>query len=194
MVYLLEHLFRVVWHEEVVPKEWREGLIVNLFKKGDKEEPGNYRGITLLSVVGKVFCKNRLVEHLDRERALHEGQAGFRKNRSCIDNVYTLNEVVQGRLREDKPTYAFFLDVQKAYDTVWRDGLWLKLWDMGVKGKMWRVVKGMYEVSRSAVLLDREKSNMFSVEQGVAQQYCFQYFNDLLKEVYRRGGRRSAAL
>ena len=37
MVYLLEHLFRVVWHEEVVPKEWREGLIVNLFKKGDKE-------------------------------------------------------------------------------------------------------------------------------------------------------------
>ena len=49
MVYLLEHLFRVVWHEEVVPKEWREGLIVNLFKKGDKEEPGNYRGITLIT-------------------------------------------------------------------------------------------------------------------------------------------------
>ena len=41
-------VFRVVWHEEVVPKEWREGLIVNLFKKGDKEEPGNYRGITLM--------------------------------------------------------------------------------------------------------------------------------------------------
>ena len=85
-----------------------------------------------------------MVEHLDRERALYEGQAGFRKNRSCIDNVYTLNEAVQGTLREDnldKPTYAFFLDVQKAYDMVWRDGLWLKLWDTGVKGKMWRVVK-----------------------------------------------------
>ena len=98
-----------------------------------------------------MFCKilnNRLVEHLDRERALHEGQTGFR---SCIDNVDTLNEVVQGRLREDKPTYAFFLDVQKAYDTVWRDGLWLKLWNMCGKGKMWHVVKGMYEVSRSAV-------------------------------------------
>ena len=48
--------------------------------------------------------------------------------------------------------------MQKAYDTMWRDGLWLKLWDMGVKGKMWHVVKGMYEVSRSAVLLDGEKS------------------------------------
>ena len=86
-------------------------------------------------------------------QALHEGQAGFRKKRSCIDNVYTLNEIVQGRLREGKKTYAFSLDVQKAYDTVWRNGLWVKLWDLGVRGRMWRVIKRMYEASRSAVLL-----------------------------------------
>ena len=55
---------------------------------------------------------------------------------------------MQGRLKEDKETYAFFLD---AYDTVWLDVLWLKLWDMGVKGRMWRVIKKMYEASRSAV-------------------------------------------
>ena len=91
---------------------------------------------------------SRLVHCLDKEGALHEGQAGFRVNRSCMDNVYTLNIIVQGRLKEDKETYAFF-DVQKAYDTVWRDGLWLKLWDMGVKGKMWRVIKKMHEAFRS---------------------------------------------
>ena len=51
-----------------------------------------------------------------------------------MDNVYTLNEIVQGRFREDKETYAFFLDVQKAYDTVLCNGLWLKLWD-GCKGE-----------------------------------------------------------
>ena len=51
MVYLLEQLFSVIWHEETVPKQWREGLIVNLFKKSDREDPGNNRGITLLSVV-----------------------------------------------------------------------------------------------------------------------------------------------
>ena len=139
MVYLLEQLFSVIWREETVPKRWREGLIVNLF---NREDPGNYRGITLLSVVGKVFCKIRLVQCLDKGGALHEGQAGFRV-RSCMDNVCTLNEIVQGRVREDKETYAFILDVQKAYDTVWRDGLWLKLWDMGVKGRMWRVIKKM---------------------------------------------------
>ena len=67
---------------------------------------------------------------------------------------------MQGRLR------AFFLVVQKA---VWRDGLWVKMWDVGVRGKLWRVIRRMYDVSRSAVLLEGEKSASFSVEQGVAQ-------------------------
>ena len=67
--------------------------------------------------------------HLDKEGILHEGQAWFVVNRSCMDIVFTLSELVQG-----KCTYAFFLDIQKAYDTVWRDGLWLKLRDLGVKG------------------------------------------------------------
>ena len=52
---------------------------------------------------------------------------------------------------------------------MWHDGLWVKLWDMGVKGRMWGVIKNMYEASRSAILLEGEKSAAFRVEQGVAQ-------------------------
>ena len=78
-----------------------------------------------------------MVQHLVEGQALHEGHAGFRKKKSCIENVYTLNEIAQGRLREGKKTYAFFLDVLKAYDTVWRNGLWVKLW--GLAGVLiWR--------------------------------------------------------
>ena len=94
MANLLKALYEVVWTEEGIPKQWRQGLIVSLYKKGDVEDPGNYRGITLLNVVGKLFCKilnNRLVIRLESEKALHEGQAGFRAKRSCVDNVYTLN-------------------------------------------------------------------------------------------------------
>ena len=57
MIDLLQQLFAAVWRKEFVPSEWSEGLIVNMFKKGDKVGPGNYRGITLLSVVWKVFFK-----------------------------------------------------------------------------------------------------------------------------------------
>ena len=86
-------------------------------------------------------------------------------------------------------TYFVLIRLQKAYDTVWRDGLWLKLWDMGVKGRMWCVIKKMYEASRSTVLLEGEKSAMFSVEQGVAQGCSLSpilfsvFINDLLKDV-----------
>ena len=82
----------------------RAVLFIYIFKKGDREDPANYRGITLLSVVGKVFCKilnNRLVQCLDKKLLLHEGQPGFRIKRSCMD-MYSLNEPVQGRLKEDK--------------------------------------------------------------------------------------------
>ena len=65
-----------------------------------------------------MFCKiliNRLVQCLDKEGALHEGKDGFRINSWCMDNEYTITEIAQGRLREDKKTFAFFLDIQKAY-------------------------------------------------------------------------------
>ena len=90
-------------------------------------------------------------------------------------------------MREGKKTNALFLDVKKAYDTVWRDGLWVKLWDLGVRGKMWRVIKRIYEASRSAVLLDGKRSA--SLPQGVAQGCSLSpilfsvFINYLLKEV-----------
>ena len=58
-----------------------------------------------------MFCKvlnNRLVQHFDKGGVLHEGQAGSRLKRSCVDNIYTLNELVQGRMKEGKRTFAFF--------------------------------------------------------------------------------------
>ena len=85
------------------------------------------------------------------------------------------------------------LDVHKAYDTVWRDGVWVKLWDMGVKGRMWHVIKNMYEAFRSAILLVGEKSPAFRVGQGVAQGCSLSpilfsaFINGLLKAVEEAG-------
>ena len=51
-----------------------------------------------------------------------------------LDNLFVLNEVIQGRLQEGKKTFSFFLDIKKAYDTVWQDGLWYRMWEMGIQG------------------------------------------------------------
>ena len=110
--------------------------------------------------MGKIL-NNCLVSSLNSERAFHESQAGFREKRSCVDNIFTLNEIIQGRMREGKHTYAFSLDVQKAFDTVWHDGLWFKLWELGVRGRMWRV-----DITQSAVLQEGEISEPFNIGQG----------------------------
>ena len=76
---------------------------------------------------------------------------------------------------------------------MWRDGLWLKLWEMGVRGKVWRIIKQMHGFSRSAVLLEGEKSETFSLEQGVVQGCSLSpilfsvFINDLLIEVEEAG-------
>ena len=60
---------------------------------------------------------------------MSESQAGFRFGRSCVDNIFILNEGIHGRLQEGKKHFVFFLDIKKAYDTIWRDGLWYRMWE-----------------------------------------------------------------
>ena len=72
---------------EYAPKRWIEGVVVNLFKKGEKADPGNCRGITPLSTVEKTICKllnDRMGTMLEKAKRRSEGQAGFRPNRSCV--------------------------------------------------------------------------------------------------------------
>ena len=84
---------------------------------------------------------------LKKDEHISEGQAGFRQNRSCVDHAYTLGEIGQGRKDAGLATYCFFLDVQNAYDTVWRNGFWKKMWEIGIRGNVWRMIKydGMCE-------------------------------------------------
>ena len=99
-------------------------------------------------MVGKLFNKvlnYRLLYWLEEHNKLSEFQAGFfsRFGWSCVDNFIRLNEVIQDRLQEGKKTFSFFLDIKKAYDTVWRDGLWYRMWEMGIQVKLWPVIRNI---------------------------------------------------
>ncbi|VDP77243.1 unnamed protein product, partial [Schistosoma curassoni] len=82
--------------EEQVPKDWKEGLLIKIPKKGDLSNCDNYRGITLLSMPGKVFNRvllNRMRDSVDAQP--RDQQAGFRKDRSCTDQIATLRIIVE---------------------------------------------------------------------------------------------------
>ena len=93
-----------------------------------------------------------IVHWLEEHDKLSESQAGFRLGRSCVDILFVLNEVIQVRLQEGKKTFSFFLDMKKAYDTVWRDGLWYRMWEMGIQGKLC-VIRSIYNVNQSFIYL-----------------------------------------
>ena len=129
-------LFQFIFQSEEFPEDWARGLIFPLFKGGPEEfklDPSKYRGITLLSIVGKTYTiilNQRLSDWAESNDILADEQAGFRRDRSTVDQLFILMETV--KLRRPKPTYAAFLDVAKAYDRVWRNGLWYKLWKLGI--------------------------------------------------------------
>jgi hypothetical protein len=115
---------------ERIPKDWARGLIFPLFKDGDNRVPDNYRGITLLSVVGKIYTSvlnNRVTRWCEENGILSEEQAAFRAGRSTVDHILTVSELVGARKARRKGTYCAFLDIKKAYDMLDRDTLWKRL-------------------------------------------------------------------
>ena len=120
MCEMLLTLFNSVWNNEYVLTYWREDLIVSLFKKGGREGPGNYRGTSLLNVIGKSYSRvinNHLLKYLELNNKFHEEQFFLRIGRSCIDNI-PLNKLIQGCIKGSKSIYAFLLDIKKTYDIV----------------------------------------------------------------------------
>ena len=162
---------KVAWEKGVVPEEWMNAVIVPIYKgKGDKRECGNYRGVSLLSVPGKVFGRvimDRVKEAT--EYLVSEEQCGFRGGRGCIDQIFSVRQVVEKYLEKDRKLYIAFMDLEKAYDRVDRGALWEVLSAYGVRGKLLQAVKSFYAGSKACVRVGGETSDWFEIEVGVKQ-------------------------
>ena len=145
-VEMLYSLFEEIWEKEEIPAEWKEGYLIKIPKKGDLSRCDNYRGITLLSVPGKVL--NRII--LERmkgtvDQTLREQQAGFRQDRSCTDQIATLRIIVEQSIEWNSSLYINFVDYEKAFDSVDRETLWKVLRLYGVPKKLVNMIKNSYE-------------------------------------------------
>ena len=111
----LTAIFNVVWRTGVTPIDWRRAIIIPIHKKGSKRVCKNYRGISLLSVPGKLFGKilnNRM--RIRTEGKLVEEQVGFRPGRGCTENVSVICQLGEKMIERGKKLYAAFLDLEKA--------------------------------------------------------------------------------
>ena len=116
---ILTRLFCRMWHEEVKPDEWELGVLVKMPKKGDLADCNNYGDIALTSVIMKIYSM-LILKRLERkiDEKLRDEQAGFKKGRSCTDQIFILRHVVQQCVEYRNPLLMVFVDYEKAFDSV----------------------------------------------------------------------------
>ena len=158
------------WLSGDTPEDWRTGVVVPLYKKGDHKDCGNYRGITLLSLPGKVYAK--ILEKRCRpivESRLHDEQCGFRAGRSTTDQIFTLHQLLEKSWEYGKEVYLCFVDLEKAYDRVPRIKLWRCLQEYGINGQLLKAIQSLYSDCKSCVRIGGKTSKKFNVSCGLRQ-------------------------
>jgi hypothetical protein len=166
----LHRIISVVWQSGTCPIDWKRALITAIFKKGDRNTCDNYRGISVLSVVGKVYT-HLLLERVSKcvEHKLAEAQSGFRPNRGCPDQIFSLTRVMELSWEFGTPIYMCFIDLRKAYDSVNREALWNVMRMYDVPEKLICLLKDLHEGTMAAVKWKGGVSDWFEVKTGVRQ-------------------------
>jgi len=191
---LLQAMFDKVFSSGVIPSVWHKTILKPIPKNStvDPRIPLKYRGIALLSTVYKLYSgilNNRLTKHLENSKLIHEEQNGFRHSRSCSEHVFVLNSIIRNRLIENKPTFAAFLDAEKAFDRIDRQLLLHKLLKHGINGNLYNNIKSIYKETSCCIKVNDMLTEWFATNCGVLQgdtlsPTLFNIFvNDLISDV-----------
>ena len=168
---LLHNLFNRLFSTGTFPKCWSESLIIPLHKKGSVNNPENYRGISLLDVLGKIYTSilnRRITFYVNMYGKISEAQFGFREGYLTIDNAFILNSVIEKYLSKEKgKLYVCFVDFKRAFDSVNRQKLWCVLKADGLKGNLFKV--NMYESVKACVRINNECTDFFECKWGLRQ-------------------------
>jgi hypothetical protein len=119
------HKLIPIWNKEELPEEWKESIIVPIYKKGDKTVCSNYRGISLFPTAYKILS-NMLLSRLTpyAEEIIGDRQCGFRHNRSTTDYMFCIRYILEKKWEYSEAVHQPFIDFKKAYDSVRREALY----------------------------------------------------------------------
>lgn len=168
----LARLFRRSLDSGVLPDDWKKGLVVPIFKKGSKQDPSNYRPISLTSIPCKILeaiLREGIMDHLNTHQLLSPDQYGFRPKRSCAAQLlHTLQEWSQ-MIEEGNTVDAIYLDYSKAFDAVPHQRLLTKLKSYGIGGKLLKWIGAFLTSRRQQVVINGVCSDWVPVSSGVPQ-------------------------
>ena len=162
-------LFNAIVASGHIPPSFAHSLV--FLSQKDLSNPSNYRGISLLSNISKILERLVLLQlhSSDPPFTTNSLQGGFRPHLNCLHTAFILQETIQHLREHGKKAFVAFLDVKKAFDTVWHEGLLVKLHRKGIHGHFWHLIQAWYAHSTAAVKWDGLQSSHFPLLQGVRQ-------------------------
>src|SRR5215831_10162697 len=159
-----------IWNKEELPEEWKESIIVPIYKKGDKADCNNYRGISLLPTTYKIMSNillSRLIPYA--EEIIVDHQCGFRSNRSTTDHIFCIRQILEKKWEYNEPVHQLFIDFKKAYDSVRREALYKILIEFGIPKKLVKLIKMCLTETYSRVRVGKNLSETFPIRNGLKQ-------------------------
>ncbi len=144
----LHAFFQFCFDTGLIPSVWTQAVIspIPKDKTSDPRIPLNYRGLSILSCVYKIYTavlNNRIVDFLEVNDLLHDEQNGFRSKRSCSDHIFSLCSIIKNSINVDQDIFTCFVDFRKAFDFVPREMLLYRMLELGVDGKMYGAIRGV---------------------------------------------------
>ena len=150
----------------IYPKTWTEGITSLLHKDGDDEDPNNFRAITVINTISKllaIMLNERLDKTLEEKRTMKKEQIGFKKKSRPADHLLVVRTLIDHYNGQGKKLFACFVDFQKAFDSVWRIGMYYKMIKSGIDLGTVQLIKNMYEKTSQRLKFDKknERTNTF---------------------------------
>ena len=149
------------------PSDWKKANVVPVFKKGDKQLLKNYRPISLLPIIGKIFERllyNQMFEFFIRNDLISQNQSGFKPGDSCINQLLAITHEIYKSFDACLDVRAVFLDISKAFDKVWHQGLLYKLKQNGISGNLLETLTDFLKDRKQRVVLNGQNSSWANVE------------------------------
>ena len=167
-------IFKNCLSHGIFPNDWKKSNVVPIHKKGDKQELKNYRPISLLPIFGKIFERiiyNSLYSFVESNNLLCTNQSGFRSADSCVNQLLSITHLCYQSFdyNPSLEARAIFLDISKAFDKVWHEGLVFKLECIGVEGQLLKLLESFLNNRYQRVLLNGQSSNWSPIKSGVPQ-------------------------